>query len=257
MTIEHIEKVLALDDYDDILNALPLLTYLDLGRLMTNDERICFFTNLYNFLIIISHIELVRTTKAQISITTNIFRNELERLLFLSTTRVDIGQLKQISLYDIRHYILKQNILIDGLKFDLDPTGPYCRYSPSIQTNQNIKIGLILNDCIVSSSPFIILTPELLNEQLQRSTRDFIDKCVTIKTNQTDNSIEILLPYILSIQFDQTKDDLVKFIGEYSSNNDVLCAINGKIKLIGVIRILRNVQRNYKYFNEQFANEKF
>ena len=42
MTIEHIEKLIALDDYDDILNTLPLLTYIDLDRLITNEERICF-----------------------------------------------------------------------------------------------------------------------------------------------------------------------------------------------------------------------
>jgi len=226
MTIEHIEKLFPLDDYDDILNTLPLLTYIDLGRLTTNEERICFFTNLYNFFIILSHIELIRTTSTQIT-TTNIFRNELERLLFLLTTRIDIGQLKQISLYDIRYYILKQNILIDGLKFDLDPNGPFCRYAPLITNNQNIKIGLLLNDCIYSSSPFIILTPELFNEQLQRTTRDFIDKCIYIKKNENDNGIHILIPNIFFIQFDQTKnDDMIKFIGEYSSNNDVLCAIN-------------------------------
>ena len=236
MTIEHIEKLLALDDYDDILNALPLLTYLDLDRLITNEERICFFTNLYNFLIIISHIELIRSTITQISTTTSIiFRNDLERLLFLLTTRTNIGQLKQISLYDIRHYILKQNIQNDGLKFDIDPNGPYYHYAPIIQNNQHIKIGLILNDCMISSTPFIILTPELLNEQLQRSTRDFIDKCVSIRNNETDNSIEILLPYSLHIQFDQTKDDMIKFIGEYSSNNEILCAINGKIECIEII----------------------
>ena len=228
MTIEHIEKLLACDDYDDILSALPLLTYLDLDRLITNEERICFYTNLYNFLIIISHIELIRTTLTQIT-TPNIFRNELERLLFLLTTRIDIGQLKQISLYDIRYYLLKQNILIDGLKFDLDPAGPFYQYAPSITNNQHIKIGLLLNDCMCSSSPFTILTPELFNEQLQRSTRDFIDKCVFIKTNSNDNSIQIFLPNILFIQFDNTKDDdLIQFIGEYSSNNDVLCAINEK-----------------------------
>ncbi|CAF3487332.1 unnamed protein product [Adineta steineri] len=234
MMIEHIEKLLALDDYDNILNALPLLTYLDLDRLMTNEERICFFTNLYNFLIIIFHIELIRTTITTIQVTkttTNIFRNELERLLFLLTTRIDIGQLKQISLYDIKHYILKENILTDGLKFDIDPTAPYYQYAPTIQNNQHIKIGLILNGCMISSTPFIVLTPELLNDQLQRSTRDFIDKCVTMKTNETDNSIEILVPYILHKQFDQTNDDMIKFIGEYSSNNNILCAITEQRKI--------------------------
>jgi len=53
MTIEHIEKLIALDDYDDILNTLPLLIYVDLDRLVTSEERICFFTNLYNFFLII------------------------------------------------------------------------------------------------------------------------------------------------------------------------------------------------------------
>lgn len=227
MTIEHIEKLLTLDDYDDILNTLPLLIYLDLDRLVTNEERICFFTNLYNFFLILSHIELIRTTSTQIT-TSNIFRNDLERLLFYLNTRIDIGQLKQISLYDIRYYILKQNILIDGLQFDLDPNGPFRRYAPTLTSNQHIKIGLLLNDCIYSSSPFIILNPELLNEQLQRSTRDFIDKCILIKTNEDNNAIFILVPTIFTNQFDQKNDDMIKFIGEYSSNNDVLCAINEK-----------------------------
>jgi hypothetical protein len=230
MTIEHIEKLVALEDYDDIVNTLSLFIYIDLDRLITNEERICFFTNLYNFYLILSHIELIRTTLTQIA-TANIFRNDLERLLFLLTTRMDIGQLKQISLYDIRYYLLKQNILIDGLKLDLDPKGPFYRYAPILKPDQHIKLGLLLNDCIYSSSPFLILTPELLNEQLQRSTRDFIDKCVLIRTNENDNSIHIILPHILFIQFDETKDDMIKFIGEYSSNNDILCAINEKRRI--------------------------
>ncbi|CAF0855042.1 unnamed protein product [Adineta ricciae] len=230
MNIEHVDKLLAIEDYDDILNALPLLSYLDLGTLMSNEERICFFANLYNFLIIVSHIELIRTTLTQISMkkTTSVFRNDLERLLFLLNTRIDIGQLKQISLYDIRHHILKQNILNDGLKFEIDPNGPYHHYAPVISNDQHIKIGLILNDCIFSSAPFLILTPELLNEQLQRSIRDFIDKCVTIKTSETDQALVIVLPHVLQSQFDQTKDDMIKFIDEYSSNNEILCAMNEK-----------------------------
>jgi hypothetical protein len=231
MIIEHVEKFLVQEDCDDILNAVPLLTYLDLNRLITNDERICFFTNLYNLLIIVSHIELIRTTLAQIT-TTNLFRNELERLLFMLTTRIDIGQLKQISLFDIRHLILKQNILVDGLKLELDPTGPFYRYAPLINDNQHIKIGLILNDCICSSAPFSILTPELINDQLQRSTRDFIDKCVSIKNVEADNSIHILVPDVLHILFNSTKDDIIKFIAECSSNNEVVCAINGKFRRI-------------------------
>lgn len=231
MTIEHVEKLIALDDYDDILNALPLFTYLDLERLITNEERICFFANLYNFLIIIAHVELIRATITQITTTamTNIFRNDLERLLFFLTTRIDIGQLKQIPLYDIRHYILKQNILIEGLQYTIDPSGPYARFAPTVENEQHVKIGLLLNDCIVSSTPFIVLTPELLNEQLHRSTRDFLDKCVTIRKNDADASLTIILPYILQIQFEQPAEQLVRFIGEYCSMNDVLCAINGRI----------------------------
>ncbi|CAF3740585.1 unnamed protein product [Rotaria sordida] len=225
MTIELIEKLLSFDHYNDIINALPLLAYLDLDRLITNEERICFFINLYNFLLIISHIELIRTKLTQIT-TTNIFRNELERLLFFLTTRIDIGQLKQISLYDIKYYILKQTILIDGLQFSLDPKGPFYQYAPIINNYQHIRIGLILNDCIYSSPPFMILTPELLNEQLQCSTRDFIDKCILIKINQTDNSIQIILPNIFHNLFDQTNDNMIKFIAEYSTYNDVLCTTN-------------------------------
>ena len=56
MTIEHIEKLISLDDYDDILNTLPLLTYIDLDRLITNEERICFFINFYGLIITFSFI---------------------------------------------------------------------------------------------------------------------------------------------------------------------------------------------------------
>lgn len=228
MTLEDIEKLIVLEQYDDILKALPLLTYLDLARLMTNEERICFFTNLYNFLLVISHIELIRTKLAQV-INTIIFRNDLERLLFLLTTRIDVGQLKQVSLYDIRYFILKQNILVDGLKLNLDPKGPFYRYSPLLNDYQAVKVGLTLSDCNYSSTPIIILTPELINEQLQCATRDFIDKCVQIKTDDTTNSIQIRLPTLLNNHFDPTKDDITKFISEYSSNTELICAMNGKI----------------------------
>ena len=225
MTIEQIDKLVVLDDYEEIFNTLPLFTYIDLDQLTTNEERICFYANLHNFFIIISHIELIRTASTQIQ-TANIFRNDLERLLFLLTTRCDIGQLKQLSLYDIRHYLLKQTIHSEGLKFDIDPKGPFHQYAPTLTDVQRIQIGLLLNDCTSTSTPLIILTPELLVEQLQRSTRDLIDKCVSIKNNETNNSIQLVLPNVLVVQFDQSKDNLIKFIGEFSSNNQTICTLN-------------------------------
>ena len=215
------------EEYDDILNSLQLIAHLDLNRLATNEERLCFFANLYNLLIILSHTELIRTTYTKIT-TTKLFRNDLERLLFMLTTRLDVGQLKQISLFDIRYHILHQVVLIDGLDLHLNANGPFYQYAPKIIPQQQIKVGLLLNDCIFSSAPFVILTPELVHEQLQRLTRDFIDKCVLIQTNETDKSMFILIPDILQNQFHRTKDQIVQFIGEYSSNNDVLCAITGK-----------------------------
>jgi hypothetical protein len=235
MTIEHVEKLTSLDEYDDISSSLALLTCLDLDRLLANDERLCFFINLYNFLIIIAHTELIRTTSTSI-MATNLFHNDLERLLFMLTTRVDVGQLKQISLFDIRHYILQQTISIDGLQFDHDPNSPFCRYAPTIHSNQTISIGLILNDCIASSAPFIVLTPDLLTEQLQRSTREFIDRCVIINSNKTVNKMNIFIPNILQTQFDRANENIIPFIGEYSSNNDVLCAINGKTMCRSIVR---------------------
>ena len=240
LIIEHVEKLTALDDYDDIMNTLPLLSHLDLDRLMLNDERLCFFTNLYNLLIIISHVELIRTTFTQIT-TTSLFRNELERLLFLLTTRLDIGQLKQVSLFDIRHFLLKQTILVEGLKFEMDPQSPFYQYAPTLTENQHVKIGLLLNDCIYSSAPFVVLTPELINEQLQRLTRDFIDKCVVVNTVEGDASMQILLPEILQIHFQEAKDEVVKFIGEYSSNNNVLCAINGTLSSSFPLRRIKSL----------------
>lgn len=228
--IEHVEKLTLLDDYDDILNALPLFSQLDLDLLANNEERICFFANLYNLLIIVAHTELIRTTYTRIT-TTNLFRNDLERLLFMLTTRLDVGQLKQVSLFDIRHYILRQTILYDGLELYIDAKGPFNRYAPKLKPNQHIKIGLLLNDCIYSSAPFVVLTPELVNEQLQRLTRDYIDKCVLIQTNETEKSMSILFSDILQNQFHKSQEMIVPFIGEYSSNNDVLCAINGRRNL--------------------------
>ena len=225
MTIEHIQKLIVLDDYDDMLNTLSLLTYIDLDQLKTNEERICFYTNFYNFFSILSHIELIRTATTPVQIS-SIFRNEVERLLFLLTTRCDIGQLKQLSLYDIRHYFLKQNILVDGLKFDIDPKSPFHHYAPTLTGYQHIQIGLLLNDCTSTSAPFVVLVPETLVEQLQRSTRDLIDKCVSIKNNETNNSIQVVLPNTLAIQFDQTEDNLIKFIAEFSSNNQTAGTLN-------------------------------
>ena len=227
MGIEQVQQLLALDEYDDVLNALPLLTYLDLNRLLTNDERICFFANLYNLLIIVSHVELIRTALPQIT-ATNLFRNDLERLVLMLTNRVDVGQLTQLSLYDIRHYLLRQEILVDGLRFNLDPNGPFLHYAPTMTQDQQIKIGLVLTDCIQSSTPCIILTPELINEQLRCATRDFIEKCVTVRIGEAENALQIQLPHLLRIQFADAESDMVRFVGDYTANNDVLSAITGK-----------------------------
>lgn len=225
MTLEHIQKLIVLDEYDDMMNTLALLNHIDLDQLTSNEERICFYTNFYNFFSILSHIELIRTASTPVQ-TNSIFRNEVERLLFHLTTRCDIGELKQVSLYDIRHYLLKQNILVDGLKFDIDPKGPFHHYAPTLIDHQHAQIGLLLNDCTSTSAPFVVLIPETLSEQLQRSTRDLIDKCVTIKNNETNKSIQMILPNTLAVQFDQSEDHLIKFIAEFTSNNQIACSLN-------------------------------
>jgi len=254
LSVENIDKLFGLDEYEDILNTLPLLTFLDLDRLATTEERLCFFTNFYNFFLILSHLELIHSTTSAIT-PTNLFRNQLERLLFLITTRINLGQLKQLSLFDIRYYILQQTNPIDGLNFQFDKNNPMIQYAPVFKDYQRIQIGLVLNDCLTSSIPFVVLMPELIAEQLQRSTREFIQHCITIENNEGDNTIEISLPRFFEQLFASDDENLLyRFVGEYASNNQIIYAMNEQRLIKKNFYSIRNdfsINFDYHFYENQ------
>lgn len=221
--------MISTEEYEDVLNSLPLLSYLNLDLLTLNEERICFFVNSYNLFSIISQIELIRSSTTPLT-STQIFRNDLERLLFFITTRFDIGQLKQISLFDIRHIVLKQQNQVDPLRFEVDPKSPLLMYAPELKGNVIIKVGLLLNECTLSSSPLIIGTPELVNEQMHNSTREFLERCT--KTSISETNIQACVPTTLANLFPDNNENLIKFLGEFSSTNDILAAMNGNLHIV-------------------------
>ncbi|CAF0745436.1 unnamed protein product [Didymodactylos carnosus] len=223
-SFEHIDKLIETNDYDDILTLLPLLRTLDLNLLINNEQRLCFFINLHNLLTIVSHIELIRSTVDR-TIYSKPFRNELEHLLFDMTTRIDIGCLKQLSLFELRYFILRNGLnpsisLLENFDFQLDSNDPILHYAPQVH---DTKLLFILTNCTKSSVPIMILTPELIQEQLYHAVSDYVNNCVVYIM---DKQI-LYVPALVYEQFINNttkrldKVELFNFISKYTHNDDL------------------------------------
>ncbi|CAF1082231.1 unnamed protein product, partial [Didymodactylos carnosus] len=231
-SLEHIEKLIESTDYDDILTLLPLLGTLDLNMLITNEERLCFFINLYNLLTIVSHVELIRSTVDR-TMYSKPFQNELEHLLFNMTTRIDVGCLKQLSLFELRYFILRNGLdpstsSLENFDFELDPDDPLLYYAPQID---DTKLLFVLTNCTKSSVPIVVLTPGFVQEQLNHAVIDYVNNC----TQHVIDKEILYVPLLIYEQFfnNKTKQlsklDLFNFILKYTYADDLKQSLTNTI----------------------------
>ncbi|KAL9645476.1 hypothetical protein ABK040_002672 [Willaertia magna] len=170
------------------------LAFVNLDLLKTDEEKIAFFINAYNMLLI--HAVIVAGSLPQVEIT---------NVMFYRRTRYNIGG-HLFSLQDIFGGILQANImrcLIYGRAFKKDD--PRLKYIPSA-TFPEAYFGLIN---LSKYSPRLqIYSPLTLASQLKQNTEDYFTRYVQTLSNpsNTNEITEVALPVTLKEQKSELKN---------------------------------------------------
>ncbi|MEF9438220.1 MAG: DUF547 domain-containing protein [Candidatus Mariimomonas ferrooxydans] len=194
------ERMQGSEEYAEYLKLSYTLKKMDLGRLKSREEKIAFWTNLYNFIAIHGVIKLgIRDSVKEV-------RN------FFGRVQYKVGDMF-FSLDDIEHGILRGNrnyrVFIEGDK----------RFSLSIK-HVEPRLHFALVCASVSCPPIDFYTPEKLDEQLDMSVKRFFNSGGAI-VDRTNNRVSLsrIFKWYKS-EFGKDQNERLQFIAPYMSNRD-------------------------------------
>lgn len=194
------ERMIGSDAYGEYLELSYNLREMDLTQLDGRDERIAFWVNLYNVIVIHAVIELgVRNSVKEV-------RN------FFKRVRYQIGTM-HFSPYEIEHGILRGNRRPPYALFRAFPNDDPRRNHSVDPMDPRIHFALV---CASSSCPPIdVYTAENLDEELEISGRTFLNAggLVTDRQGSTVSLSRIFKWY--EKDFGESRADILRFASRY------------------------------------------
>ncbi|XP_076306250.1 zinc finger FYVE-type containing 26 spastizin isoform X2 [Tachypleus tridentatus] len=219
------------------------LKFVDLDRLETREQKLCFFTNVTNIAWMLAVFSEVASLschamstkysllsccdvnhKVQFQIASE---NRLESLMKQKLVGIEIGQLGFISLFDLRYKILRKGLPTPILLaspplcflFELQDLEKWKKYI----TDADPRLLFVLNEGTISSPKLQALSPENLNDRLERAMADYLSHYVQV---DLENQM-VELPGVLHLfsedfsrsdNSDFTKahfEDLIRLVSDY------------------------------------------
>jgi hypothetical protein len=231
------------------------LSKVDLSLLKTNEEKITFWINIFNLIYI--HAAIVNQ---------GVPRTKISRDLFYKNAKYNIGD-NIYSLEDIHDIILFGNIhsnFIFGARFrKKDPRAIHCIETP------NPLAFFALTDLSFHSPQLEIIDIDHMQEQLERLTTNYLDKCISIEDNVVIVPRLLLDKKKLFLQFLHDNDirmkaseqSLCHFIKQYASHFKQKDHNNDHIQFRNVGLIGTNVacvlnEQDLKILEEKKKSEK-
>jgi hypothetical protein len=153
----------------------PQLRILDLSGLQPREEKLAFWINLYNALVI----DAVISFGVEQSVTEGF----IGALTFFRSAAYNVFG-RRFSCEDIEHGILRSNLgnpFIPGAHFD--PSDPRVAW---IMTPLDVRIHFALNCASRSCPPVGVYTPERIDEQLDMAATSFIINDMTIDKQRNE-----------------------------------------------------------------------
>ncbi|XP_053395117.1 zinc finger FYVE domain-containing protein 26-like [Mercenaria mercenaria] len=196
-------------DFYDIIKQTSVLQSADLLKLGKN-EKLCFYGNLLTLMTIhchVNHLWLMENQQPRESRSLKKDRlkpysemSATEQITFLGTFSYKVGQLGDLSIFDLRYQINRCGLLapsewgktLENRLHPLDESDPWCQLAPHV----NPQLLFTVTSCSVSAPPLQVLDPEHVKEQLQSSMKFYLQTCVQIdKQNRQVKIPELLLWY--------------------------------------------------------------
>ncbi|KAK3587800.1 hypothetical protein CHS0354_042763 [Potamilus streckersoni] len=194
-------------EYHNIISGTRIIQDFDLNLLKDMDEKRCFFGNLQNLMSIhcfLYHFEMQsrslkieadgkKSHKNRLPWKPYSEMNLLEQMIWLSTFAYKIGQLGNVSLFDLK-YIINRCGLVPSLEWEgmlkhgvskIDQMDPWFALAPT----PDPCLLFVTTSCCVSSVPVQILVPELVKGQLQMAMRNYLQ--VTVSPNTSCRVIHV------------------------------------------------------------------
>ncbi|BFZ12118.1 hypothetical protein BsWGS_15157 [Bradybaena similaris] len=203
------ERLVQLPEYNQAMLGVSRLKDADLTQLATEEERLCFFGNLANLMILhchLSHIE-TRLQIYQKSDTREVIVENVDvelcplgaadYIAYFSSFSYEVGQLGIVSVFDLLTTLCCNELAPSGQwkhilgcrKLVLSPDDPWKVFCPLAEP----RFIFILNLGCMSSPPLQVLQPDQVWTQLERSMKQYLSHTVIISPEQE----RILLPELL------------------------------------------------------------
>ncbi|XP_071963696.1 zinc finger FYVE domain-containing protein 26-like [Antedon mediterranea] len=196
-------------EWFDIITATCELQAVDLDLLITNEEKICFFTNLLNLLLAHSAIgyihgqikvnmeqnPLSHTRHGSLGCKSGLrdwnvkepaccSSSTLDRLLYYSNISYKVGQLGVISAFHLRFSILHNELpapaslgpILKKLDAGLERSSKWKKYLPESES----RLLFVVADSCISSPILQVLEEDQLYEQLSDAMRSYLDSHVLV-----------------------------------------------------------------------------
>ncbi|GFO26040.1 Zinc finger fyve domain-containing protein 26 [Plakobranchus ocellatus] len=196
-------------EYSALASAVQSLKFLDLDLLKTAAEKVCFFVNLTNLMILhcnLSHIQCSLEGVLQGNEACNSSEKGQEKICPLSaadclsyfcTFSYDVGQLGLVSMFDLLTVLCREGLkpssrwkrMMDCRQLELSPEDPWKKYCPSGEP----KLIFVINHGCVSSPPLQVLKPDTLEAQLFQTMKSYLSHAVSVSVEQERVSLPELL----------------------------------------------------------------
>ncbi|CAG5123693.1 unnamed protein product, partial [Candidula unifasciata] len=203
------EKLVQLPEYNQAIQNVNRLKGADLTKLTTDEDRLCFFANLTNLMILHCHLSHI-DTRLRIyqksdtrEVTADIIDVELcplgaaDYIAYFSSFSYEVGQLGIVSVFDLLTTLCCTELPPSGQwkhtlgcrKLVLTPDDPWRMFCPVAEP----RLIFALNLGCMSSPPLQVLHPDQVRTQLDKSMKEYLSHTVVISLEQE----RVLLPELL------------------------------------------------------------
>ncbi|KAI8788313.1 zinc finger FYVE domain-containing protein 26 [Biomphalaria glabrata] len=186
--------------FTQLTEAVQCLQHCDLTLLRCNEEKLCFFINLTNLMLIHCHLFNVKARYECPSEEESLDLFPLaaaDYLIYLSRFSYQIGQLGVVSVFDLLTIIGHDELqpsaqwenLLASRNFVLSPDDPWKKFAPLPEPR---KLFAINTGCI-SSPPLRVLKPSTVMSQIELAMKEYLSHTVIVSAEKEKVCVPELL----------------------------------------------------------------
>ncbi|XP_014667165.1 PREDICTED: zinc finger FYVE domain-containing protein 26-like isoform X2 [Priapulus caudatus] len=180
ISLHSCQKIAASAGFAIIVVATSELASVDLDLLASDEEKLCFWVNVFNLMFVHTMLWAAVHNKCLPLLD----ETSVAAMLYLQTIRYTVGQINLVSLFDVRYFILRRGLpaphggLLAHRLHPLQESDPWWKHTaPSVDARVQF---VLLTGSLFHSPPLQVIRQVLLEEQLKLATRQFLEHRICI-----------------------------------------------------------------------------